>query len=144
MHDQYSSNEFAKFFTQPNTPLATTTPFGDIPKTPYTDHYQTPDTYNAPMTYDHVNTPMTFDPSTPSGYGTVNTPGGYMAESNAPANFQRLDKIVVVDGEFKGKRGFIANLIDNSEGIVKFVDNEIKILKYVPKFIFRSLFHPCH
>lgn len=124
-------NDFS-FMAQPNTPLATGTPglFSDIPKTPYTENYQTPDTYNPPMTYD-VNTPMTFDPSTP-GYGSVNTPGGYMHESNVPnVTFQRLDKIIVIEGEFKGKRGFIANLIDNSEGIVKFLDNEIKILKYV-------------
>jgi transcription elongation factor SPT5 len=130
VHDQYSSNINEFFMNAPTTPsLAVSTPmYGDNPKT-FDNNFQTPDTFNAPMTYD-AGTPMTFDPSTP-GFGSVNTPGGYMHDSNASNTpiFARLDKIVVVDGEFKGKSGFIANLIDNSEGIVKFSDNEIKILK---------------
>jgi transcription elongation factor SPT5 len=131
VHDQYSSNinEF-NFMNAPTTPSAVSTPmYSDNPKTPFDNNFQTPDTFNAPMTYD-AGTPMTFDPSTP-GLNSVNTPSGYMHDSNASNTplFSRLDKIVVVDGEFKGKRGVIANLIDNSEGIVKFYDNEIKILK---------------
>jgi len=129
VHDQYSSNINDYNFMAPTTPLAMSTPmtmYGDNPKTPFENNFQTPDTFNAPLTYD-AGTPMTFDPSTP-GLGSVNTPGGYMHESSGPT-FQRLDKIMVIDGEFKGKTGTIANLIDTTEGIVKFQDNEIKILK---------------
>jgi hypothetical protein len=181
VHDQYSSNMDSgfNFMAHPSTPLSASTPmYSDNPKTPFDNNFQTPDTFNAPMTFD-ASTPMTFDPSnsvntpggypntpgnypntpgnylnTPGGYpntpgGYPNTPGGYpntpsygmdsntgygtpsgYAMDNAPlVNFQKLDKIVVVEGEFKGKKGFIANLIDASEGIVKFLDNEIKILK---------------
>jgi hypothetical protein len=49
----------------------------------------------------------------------------------APVRPTKPNKVIVIKGEFKGKKGYVANLIDASEGIIKLDDNEIKILKYV-------------
>lgn len=48
----------------------------------------------------------------------------------APVKPTKPNKVIVIKGEFKGKKGYVANLIDASEGIIKLEDNEIKIVKY--------------
>jgi hypothetical protein len=61
----------------------------------------------------------------------------------SPVKPTKPNKVTVIRGEFKGKKGYVANLIDSSEGIIKLEDNEIKILKYVcfvPLFAFALFF----